>query len=94
MNDAALAASPTQDDRVPLAAWLSLAAMVAVAIYAIIDRQIFILLAEAIKKDMSLSDTQLGLLQGVGLAGSWSRPPSLCGRSRLLPAGSHPISRG
>ena len=42
--------------------------MVAVAIYAIIDRQIFILLAEAIKKDMSLSDTQLGLLQGVGLA--------------------------
>ena len=67
LSDDTEAALPAKE-RIPLSAWFGLAAMVAVAIYAIIDRQIFILLAEAIKKDMSLSDTQLGLLQGVGLA--------------------------
>lgn len=65
---ATLAALPAVDEKVPLSAWLSLAVLVVVGIYAVIDRQIFVLLAEPIKKDMALSDTQLGLLQGVGLA--------------------------
>ncbi len=53
--------------KIPVSAWLGLAALALVNIYAVIDRQIFGLLAEPIRKDMGLSDTQLGLLQGVGL---------------------------
>lgn len=53
---------------VPLSSWLALAAIVVVAIYSIVDRQIFVLFAEAIRKEMLLSDTQVGLVQGVGLA--------------------------
>lgn len=53
--------------KIPVSAWLGLAALSVVNIYAVIDRQIFGLLAEPIRKDMGLSDTQLGLLQGVGL---------------------------
>lgn len=69
MTLSTLAPSPAaQDEKVPLSAWLALMALVVVGIYAVIDRQIFVLLAEPIKKDMALSDTQLGLLQGVGLA--------------------------
>lgn len=54
-------------EKIPMSAWLGLAALAIVNIYAVIDRQIFGLLAEPIRKDMGLSDTQLGLLQGVGL---------------------------
>ncbi len=54
-------------EKIPTSAWLGLAALAIVNIYAVIDRQIFGLLAEPIRKDMGLSDTQLGLLQGVGL---------------------------
>jgi MFS family permease len=54
--------------RAPLSAWLGFAAMLSVYIYAVVDRQIFVLLAEPIRENMSLSDAQLGLLQGVGLA--------------------------
>jgi MFS family permease len=56
------------DARVSLSSWLGLAALMIVLMYSMVDRQIFTLLAEAIRKDMALSDTQLGLLQGVGLA--------------------------
>jgi MFS family permease len=54
--------------REPLSSWLGLTALVVVSIYALIDRQIFVLLAEPIRRDMALSDSQLGLLQGLGLA--------------------------
>src|SRR5579862_4912097 len=54
--------------RAPMSAWLGFVAMLGVYIYAVIDRQIFILLAEPIRRNMSLSDAQLGLLQGTGLA--------------------------
>jgi MFS family permease len=39
-----------------------------VVVYATVDRQIFILLAEPIRLELSLSDAQLGMLQGIGLA--------------------------
>lgn len=59
--------APPARERIPLSAWYGLAALSIVNIYAIIDRQIFGLLAEPIRLEMQLSDTQLGLLQGVGL---------------------------
>lgn len=58
----------TADERIPASAWFGLAVMIIVSIYAIVDRQIFILFAEAIRRDMGLSDTQLGMLQGLGLS--------------------------
>ena len=71
MTEAALSgtgeAALTAKERIPLSAWYGLAALSIVNIYAIIDRQIFGLLAEPIRLEMGLSDTQLGLLQGVGL---------------------------
>lgn len=55
-------------ERAPISSWIALALILIVSVYALVDRQIFVLLAEAIRKDMHLGDTQLGLLQGVGLA--------------------------
>ena len=52
---------------IPISSWVALAAMMFATIYATVDRQIFILFAQAIKEDLQLSDTQLGVLQGVGL---------------------------
>lgn len=71
MTEAALSGTgetaPPAKERVPLSAWYGLFALSVVNIYAIIDRQVFGLLAEPIRLDMGLSDTQLGVLQGVGL---------------------------
>ncbi len=66
--EAVAAGEGMPDEKVPLSGWLGLLALSVVNIYALIDRQIFNLLAEPIRKEMNLSDTQLGLLQGVGLA--------------------------
>lgn len=49
-------------------AWYGLAVITVVLLFGLVDRQIFILLAEQIKHDLALSDLQLGLLQGLGLA--------------------------
>jgi MFS family permease len=57
-----------RDTSIPISSWIGLTALVVVTVYSVIDRQIFTLLAEAIRRDLALSDTQLGLLQGVGLA--------------------------
>ncbi len=71
MTEAALTgeehAEPPIKERIPLSAWYGLFALSIVNIYAIIDRQIFGLLAEPMRVDLGLSDTQLGVLQGVGL---------------------------
>lgn len=71
MTEAALTggeqAGPPIKERVPLSAWYGLFALSVVNIYAIVDRQIFGLLAEPMRVDLGLSDTQLGVLQGVGL---------------------------
>ena len=44
-----------------------LAVLILATIFAAIDRQILVLLADPIRKSLALSDTQLGLLHGVGL---------------------------
>ena len=50
------------------ASWYGLAALIVVSLYGFVDRQVFVLLAEPIKLSMKLSDLQLGLLQGLGVA--------------------------
>lgn len=59
---------PATSEKTPISSWIGLAIMVIVTIYAVLDRQVFILFAEAIRKDLGLSDTQLGMLQGLGLS--------------------------
>ncbi|MGE3747007.1 MAG: spinster family MFS transporter [Sphingomonadaceae bacterium] len=52
----------------PLAAWCTVAILLLFSLIAVLDRQIIALLVEPIKKDLSLSDTELGLLQGFAFA--------------------------
>lgn len=52
----------------PLLPWLGLAVFMLASLLANVDRQIFALLAGGLKTDLGLSDTQFGLLQGVGLS--------------------------
>lgn len=49
-------------------AWLALAVMVASMLYAIVDRQVFGLVAAEMSSTLRLSNTQLGLIQGLGFA--------------------------
>uniref|UniRef100_B0SV27 Major facilitator superfamily MFS_1 n=1 Tax=Caulobacter sp. (strain K31) TaxID=366602 RepID=B0SV27_CAUSK len=49
-------------------AWLALAIMIAAMLYALVDRQVFLLVAAEMSKTLRLSNTQLGLIQGVGFA--------------------------
>lgn len=51
-----------------IGAWFSLAVMVAVMLYATIDRQVFGLVAAEMSNTLHLSNTQLGLSQGLGFA--------------------------
>ncbi|MDR3511041.1 MAG: MFS transporter [Caulobacteraceae bacterium] len=50
------------------ASWHGLAVLTLITLFALVDRRVFVLLAEPIKHDLALSDLQLGLLQGIGLA--------------------------
>lgn len=51
-----------------LAGWYAISVLVLITLFGLVDRQVFILMAEPIKQSMGLSDTQLGLLQGLGVA--------------------------
>lgn len=55
-------------ERAPVAAWVSLMVLVALGLYTYMDRQIFGLQAEPLRKALGLSDLQFGLLQGVSVA--------------------------
>jgi MFS family permease len=48
--------------------WYALAVLTVVTLFAFVDRQVLILLAEQIRISLGLSDFQLGLLQGTGIA--------------------------
>ena len=50
------------------APWFGLAILVIVAFFAFVDRQMLILLTEPIRHDFGLTDTQIGLMQGAGIA--------------------------
>lgn len=52
----------------PLSAWYSLFIMSMVALFAMVDRSILSLMAEPVKQTLELSDLELGLMQGTGIA--------------------------
>ena len=56
---------PSAKQRAPLSAWFSLGVLSMVVVLGLVDKLIFTLVAEPLRHTLSLSDTQLGLLQGV-----------------------------
>jgi MFS family permease len=65
---AALPPQGAAAERAPASAWISLLILVAVGLYTYMDRQIFALQAEPLRKALGLTDLQFGLLQGVSVA--------------------------
>lgn len=65
-----MAEGPTDvgPQRAPFTAWYALAVLAVVTFCSLLDRQILILLAEPIRRDLGLSDLQVGLVQGFGVA--------------------------
>lgn len=57
-----------EKDAAPASAWYALAILTVVLVFATVDRAILSLLAEPIKRDLRLTDLQLGLVQGTGIA--------------------------
>lgn len=55
-------------ERAPLSAWYALVVLTIVLLFATVDRAILSLLAEPVKNTLGLSDLQLGLMQGTGIA--------------------------
>lgn len=52
----------------PASAWFALAVLIVATLFGFVDRQVISLLAEPIKHALSLSDSQLGIVQGLGFA--------------------------
>src|SRR3974390_1832758 len=67
-----VAASDPAADRdafpLPLAAWYSVGVLMLMYIFSFIDRTTISLLVEPIKRDLHISDTQIGMLQGLAFA--------------------------
>lgn len=64
----AVAAPVPNLPRVGARAWYALAILTLVTLFAYLDRGVLILQAEAIRKSLGLSDLQVGLMQGTGVA--------------------------
>jgi MFS family permease len=66
----AVSASPSSADEpdATAASWYGLATLIVVALYGVVDRQVFVLMAEPIRVNMGLNDFQLGLLNGLGVS--------------------------
>ena len=62
--DAPSAKSTAAPSRVGAFAWAALIALCVIVLMTTVDRQIWMLQSEVIRKHMQLSDLQLGLLQG------------------------------
>ncbi|VVE86864.1 MFS transporter [Pandoraea bronchicola] len=58
---------PAESHAGPLA-WFGLVILIVVAFFAFVDRQILIVLTEPIRHEFGLTDTEIGLLQGAGIA--------------------------
>lgn len=67
-QDGGIGAGRVAPQRAPVGAWYALAVLTAVMFCAFLDRQILILLAEPIRRDLLLTDLQLGFVQGFGVA--------------------------
>ena len=58
----------TAAPKAPASAWFALAVLVGTALFAFLDMQVFYLVLPSLQKALRLSDLQLGVLQGLGLA--------------------------
>jgi MFS family permease len=58
----------SQEPDATAASWYGLAVLILLGLFAVLDRQVFVLQAEAIRKQLALSDFQLGMLQGLGVS--------------------------
>ena len=63
--DKTTASEPAAKQRAPLSSWFSLGVLSMVVVLGLVDKLIFTLVAEPLRHTLALSDTQLGLLQGV-----------------------------
>ena len=52
----------------PARAWYLVGALMVFYIFSLIDRQVIAFLITPMKRDMALTDTQVGLIQGLGFA--------------------------
>lgn len=67
--DAATGGRPVaMGDKAPASAWYALAVLIATTLFAFVDRQILNLIAPSLQKDLAITDLQLGVMQGLGLA--------------------------
>lgn len=53
--------------KAPLSAWYALGVLIAATLLSFVDREILSLVAEPLRRALGLTDTQLGLLQGLGM---------------------------
>jgi MFS family permease len=61
------AAAPRSHDKAGFSAWYGLGVLIAATLLSFVDREILSLVAEPLRKALGISDTQLGLLQGLGM---------------------------
>lgn len=60
--------SPGARQSAPASAWYALGVLIATTLFAFVDRQIINLIAPSLQKDLGISDLQLGIMHGLGLA--------------------------
>jgi MFS family permease len=60
------AEAPASEPRASARAWYVLGLTVVATLFGFVDRQVLVILVEPIKHDLSLSDSQIGLIQGLG----------------------------
>ena len=58
----------TAPERTPLSSWMALGLLLLLGLYTIIDRPLLSLQAQTLRTDLGLTDFQLGLVQGFGVA--------------------------
>ena len=59
---------PRAAARAPASAWFALAVLIVATVVGAVDKTIFTLLTEPVRHSLSLSDTQIGAIQGLGVA--------------------------
>lgn len=62
------ATSAPKRQSAPASAWYALGVLIATTLFAFVDRQIINLIAPSLQKDLGISDLQLGIMHGLGLA--------------------------
>jgi MFS family permease len=60
--------TPTGEVFSPLKGWIAVCILLIFSLFSILDRQVIALLVEPMKADLQLTDTELGLLQGLAFA--------------------------